>query len=240
MKLLILQVLFIGLAAKTLGAAIEKCHSSVLAACGDPISDFRKKMGTSFPLDNAQVNELCSAIEQSKTCAEDFQKKCMTPMQIQTMSFLTEGSLEVYKDFCTEGSEIRTDYLKNAPCIDESSKTPEAKEHSKYVEATLEEMSVKAPQDRLPTICCAYALMTEKSREFGEAKCGKGAVDSFHKVVEMAVSTLPNVLCSGFDPEGDTCKAVLPPPGTQPKGTLKNSHIAQSFVSMYLNDITEI
>lgn len=41
-------------------------------------------------------------------CAEEFKEKCMTPMQKETMFFLTEGSTNVYNDFCTEGSKIRT------------------------------------------------------------------------------------------------------------------------------------
>lgn len=41
-------------------------------------------------------------------CAEEFKEKCMTPMQKESMGFLTEGSTHVYNEFCTEGSKIRT------------------------------------------------------------------------------------------------------------------------------------
>lgn len=71
----------------------------------------------------------------------------------------------------------------------------------------------------------------------GKERCGAEAVESFNQVVEMAVSSLPNVFCSGFEPESAQCNEVLPPPGTKPKGTLKNSHIAQSFASIYLPDV---
>lgn len=46
-------------------------------------------------------------MEEAKACAEAFQNKCMTPMQLETMGFLTEGSMTVYRDFCTEGSQMR-------------------------------------------------------------------------------------------------------------------------------------
>lgn len=232
-----LQFLFLALVGQALGAAVENCHLSRLSACGDPLAAFRKEMGQSFPLTEEQVKNMCSKMDEAYKCAEEFQNKCMTPMQLETMGFLTEGSLKVYDDFCKEGSELRTEYLKHAQCIDESSKTDEAKESYSYIEAALEGLSEKAPSDRLPTACCGYALLVKNSRKMGEEKCGKEAVDAFHNVVEMAVSALPNVMCSGFDPEGQQCKKVLPPPGTKPKGTLKNSHVAQTFSSMYLQDV---
>lgn len=51
-------------------------------------------------------------------CAEEFQNKCMTPMQLETMGFLTEGALVVYNDFCKAGSKIRTGNYKNKNTIE--------------------------------------------------------------------------------------------------------------------------
>ncbi|GFT94296.1 uncharacterized protein NPIL_607711 [Nephila pilipes] len=237
MKLVIANILFLALAGQALGAAIENCHFDRLTKCGDPIAAFRKEMGQSFPTTEDQVKKLCSNMDEAYKCAEEFQNKCMTPLQLETMGFLAEGAQVVYRDFCTEGSKLRADYLKHSKCIDDASKTDEAREYYSYVEAALEDLQEKAPNDRLPTTCCGYQWLNDKFNKYGSDKCGQEAMDAFHNVVEMAVSSLPNVLCSGFQPEGKQCTAVLPPAGSKPKGTIKNSHIAQTFISIYLPDL---
>ncbi|GIY50565.1 uncharacterized protein CEXT_361771 [Caerostris extrusa] len=237
MKVVIAQLVFLALASRALGAAIENCHFDRLAKCGNPLSAFRKEMGQSFPTTEDQVKKLCSNMDEAYKCAEEFQNKCMTPLQLQTMGFLAEGAQITYNDFCKEGSKLRTDYLKHAQCIDDTSKTDEAKGYYSYVEAALEDLSEKPPSDRLPITCCGYKWLDAKFKATGTEKCGKEAMDSFSNVVEMVVSSLPGVLCSGFEPEGKQCAAVLPPAGAKPKGTIKNSHIAQSFANIYLQDM---
>lgn len=84
-----------------------------------------------------------------------------------------------------------------------------------------------------------YQWLVSKSQQNGKERCGEEAVASFNAVVDMAVSNLPAVFCSGFEPESAKCNDVLPPAGAKPKGNLKNSHIAQSFASIYFPDIKE-
>ncbi|KFM78498.1 hypothetical protein X975_19975, partial [Stegodyphus mimosarum] len=221
MKILIINILLLAAVGCAFGAAVHNCHLEKLTACGDPLAEFRKEMGQSFPTTEDQVKKFCEDMEKAQKCAEDYQNKCMTPMQLETMGFLMEGSITVYKDFCQEGSQLRTEYLKHAKCMDEASKTEEAKNYYSYVEASLEDLSDKPPEKRLPIACCGYQWLTAKSDQLGREKCGQEAVDAFHNVVEMAISAL--ILCSGFDPEGSQCTEVMPPLGSKPKGTLRNS-----------------
>ncbi|KAF8767658.1 uncharacterized protein LOC129966950 [Argiope bruennichi] len=237
MKLVISNILFLALAGYALGAAVENCHFDRLMKCGDPLDAFRKEMGQSFPTTEDQVKKLCSNMDEALKCAEEFQNKCMTPLQLETMGFLAEGAQIVYKDFCTDGSNMRAEYLKHAQCIDDASKTDEAKGYYSYVEAALEDLTEKPPTERLPTTCCGYKWLDAKFNKMGKEKCGQEAVDAFKNVVEMVVSSLPNVLCSGFEPDSKQCTAVLPAAGATPKGTIKNSHIAQTFASVYLPDL---
>ncbi|XP_054723977.1 uncharacterized protein LOC129234110 [Uloborus diversus] len=234
--ILVTELLFLALASGALGAAVENCHMDRLTKCGDPLAAFRKEMGQSFPTTEEQVKKLCDNLKEAHDCAENFQNKCMTPLQLETLGFLAEGSFRVFEEFCQEGSEMRKEYLKHAKCLDEATKTDEAKAHYKYVEASLEDLAEKAPNKRLPTACCGYQWLADKTDKMGAERCGEDAIESFHKVVDMAVSSLPSVLCSGFQPDSKECKEVLPPLGTEPKGTLKNSHIAQAFASIYLKD----
>lgn len=46
-----------------------------------------------------------------------------------------------------------SDYLKHAKCLDDASKTEEAKEQYAYVEAALEDLNDKPPEKKLPTAC---------------------------------------------------------------------------------------
>lgn len=45
------------------------------------------------------------------------------------------------------------DYLKHAKCLDDASKTEEAKEQYAYVEAALEDLNDKPAEKKLPTAC---------------------------------------------------------------------------------------
>lgn len=143
------------------------------------------------------------------------------------ISFVSEGSARLLKEYCTKGSSLRKSYLKHASCLNQA--TRGQKSCVKDLQAAFEVITSVEWDKRIPAGCCAYRQLVKCSENLIQSKCGKEAVDFMRLLLRMALSRLPDVVCHGYGPQSSTCKSLLPPPGTAPKGSRSNSVLSRLF-----------
>uniref|UniRef100_T1JYE3 DUF19 domain-containing protein n=1 Tax=Tetranychus urticae TaxID=32264 RepID=T1JYE3_TETUR len=114
---------------------------------------------------------------------------------------------------------------KHAKCVSESRK--DSKTCTKDLKAALEIISDIQWDKRISTSCCAFKRFEDCVTTNLRTKCGDEAVEISRKLVRLAASRLPEIVCQSY--KGDKCAGLLPPSGTAPTGAKSNSILSRVF-----------
>nr|QWY04621.1 AV422 [Ixodes ricinus] len=209
----------------------QACHLRELDLCAASLLLFNQNPSGVATTD-AEVDKQCGFLKESQECFRNFTTRCTTPLQRELIGFVSEGSQELFKQFCSKGTEIRTNYLKHAPCLGQT--LPQQKLCLTDIQAGLEKIAVVPFNDRVPAACCMYSRYQACTRKAITEKCGAEAIEFGEVLVKMAASDLPNVVCNSFDAKNPRCSALLPPPGTKPTG--KSNSVLSRLFSAYLGN----
>lgn len=212
-------------------AAGPSCHLRELDLCAATLLLFNQNPSGVATTD-AEVDKQCGFLKESQDCFKNYTTNCATPLQRELISFVSEGSKELYSQFCTKGTEIRNNYLKHAPCLGQT--LPEQKKCLNDVQAGLEKVATVSFNDRVPTACCMYSRYQACTRKVVTSKCGAEAVEFGEILIKMAASDLPNVVCQSFGESNPKCATLLPPPGTKPTG--KSNSVLTRLFSAYVSN----
>ncbi|KAL1460282.1 hypothetical protein MTO96_027573 [Rhipicephalus appendiculatus] len=207
------------------------CHLRELDLCAATLLLFNQNPSGVATTD-AEVDKQCGFLKESQDCFRNFTTRCATPLQRELIGFVAEGSQELFKQFCTKGTEVRTNYLKHAPCLGQT--LPEQKKCLTDIQAGLEKVSTVAFNDRVPAACCMYNRYQGCTRKAVASKCGEEAIEFGEILVKMAASDLPNVVCTSYGEKNPRCNSLLPPPGTKPSG--KPTSVLSRLFSAYLGN----
>ncbi|XP_003740004.1 uncharacterized protein LOC100897433 [Galendromus occidentalis] len=222
---LLLAVAFMG----SLTAA-QSCHLRELDLCSATLLLFNQNPSGVATTDN-ELDKQCGFLGEAQQCFKNFTNRCATPLQRELMSFATEGSNELLKEFCERGSKIRVDYLKHAPCLGQTQ--PDQKKCLNDVQVGLERITAAKYTQRIPTACCVYARHNLCTTAAVEKKCGREAVEFGQLLMKMAASNLPDTICMSYK-ENPICDELLPPKGT--KSTGKSNSVLSRLFSAYLGN----
>ncbi|XP_013775181.1 uncharacterized protein LOC106460044 [Limulus polyphemus] len=206
-----------------------ECHMRELDICAASLLLFNQDDDVAQSEDELDIQ--CSYIREAQQCLQNYTNHCMTPIQRELMDFTSEGSQNLLKDYCTVGSEIRNNYLKNSNCLNEANK--EARSCLTDLQAALDAIGNAEFNSRVTTACCGYQRYMECVRETINRKCGADLVNFTQELLRMAVSRLPDIVCSGYEPDSSVCKDALPPPGTPPIGSNSNSPLSRLFSAYF-------
>ncbi|GFQ96771.1 uncharacterized protein TNCT_493591 [Trichonephila clavata] len=168
-------------------------------------------------------------INEAEQCFKNFTVRCMTPLQRELLGFVSEGSEKLLNEYCTPGTDLRANYLKHAPCLNDAHSLQ--KDCLTDLQAAMETISSSDFQKRIPMACCGYQRYMTCARNTVEKKCGKAAVDFMQLLLRNAVSRLPDIVCTGYGSENHECHKLLPPPGTQPQGSKSDSTLSRLFAA---------
>ncbi|RWS23704.1 hypothetical protein B4U80_09245, partial [Leptotrombidium deliense] len=204
----------------------QTCHLRELDLCAATLLVFTQNPSGIATSEN-DLNKQCGYLREADTCLRNYTKKCMTPLQRELVSFITEGSMRLLKEYCTSGSQVRQNYLKHATCLNQAQKSQ--RNCVKDLQAALETVTAVEWDKRIPAGCCAYRRFQMCTENLVESKCGKEAVEFMNIMLRMALSRLPDIVCQGYGPETQECKTLLPAPGTAPKGARSNSVLSRLF-----------
>lgn len=89
----------------------QACHLRELDLCAASLLLFNQNPSGVATTD-AEVDKQCGFLKESQECFKNFTTRCTTPLQRELIGFVSEGSQELFKQFCSKGTEIRTsEYL---------------------------------------------------------------------------------------------------------------------------------
>lgn len=145
------------------------------------------------------------------------------------------ASFQMLNEYCTPRSHLRTNYLKHAVCLNQVQKK-EQKSCTRDLQAALELLGgdggSAANGKRLQLMCCTYKRFESCLSGQIDKRCGREAVSFVNGMLRRATSRLPETMCRNYKPDSSECKALLPKPGTVPKGAKSNS-ILSRLLSAY-------
>lgn len=191
--------------------------------------------GSGVPADEERVTEWCETVTEMRDCMGNFSEKCMSPLQREMAQLLSGGVSSAERQLCTPGSELRNNYLKHAQCLAEGAQSDSFKSDLKDLQVTIETISEVEFKKRLPTFCCGARRFHKSTEDHAKRRCGDDAVDMLKLVMDMVFTELPKTICQTYDPANDTCKELLPPPGTSPRGAESKSQISKLLDTVISN-----
>lgn len=164
---------------------------------------------------------------------KNFTRRCMTPLQREIITFGSNSTLQLMDEYCTRGSKLQTSYLKHAQCLNQVQKKKEQRVCLRDLQASLDILTGGTNNNkRLQLACCTYKRFESCLGGQFEKQCGKEALQMVNNIIQRVTSKLPNNICRNFKPDSQECRALLPKPGTTPKGTKSNS-ILSRLLSTY-------
>lgn len=175
----------------------------------------------------AELDRQCGFIREADTCRRNYTRRCTTPLQRELIDFVSQGGQKVADEFCTPGSALREEYKKHAKCLGEA--RVESNFCAKDLQRALEIVSSTSWDLRVPVACCAYNRFDVCSSEIIRSRCGSKALSLSRRVIRLAASRLPEILCQTYPPTSKKCIDLLPPPGEAPLGPRSNSVLSRIF-----------
>lgn len=204
----------------------QSCHLRELDLCAATLLVFTQNPAGIATTDG-DLNKQCGHLHEADGCLKNFTKKCSTPLQRELITFVSEGSSRLLNEYCTEGTAVRQNYLKHAPCLNQAQKGQRS--CVKDLQAALETVTSVEWDKRIPAGCCAYRRFQGCTEGIVEKNCGKEAVEFMNIMLRMALSRLPDIVCQGYGSDNPECRQLLPPPGTNPKGAKSSSVLSRLF-----------
>ncbi|XP_013780494.1 uncharacterized protein LOC106464877 [Limulus polyphemus] len=196
----------------------QNCHLREIDVCAAGL--LQSIQTQEFPQTEEDLNRECSQIQEAGNCLSNYTKTCMTLVQREIFGFFGEGPENLINEYCKSGTSVREQYLKNAACLNGA--FDENQNCFQDLQAALEVVAGTQFGNRITIACCTYRRFEGCFRDNLESKCGKEAVDFIQELLRMAVSRLPDIICTGFDPKSNECTSVLPASGTKPEGEQSN------------------
>lgn len=209
----------------------QSCHLRELDLCAATLVVFTQSPA-GLAVSDQDLNKQCGYLREADNCLKNFINRCTTPLQRQMVMFMGEGSTDLLDDYCKPGTELRKAYLKHATCLNSAQKSHQ-KACIKDLQSAFETLTGPNTdgdlQGKIPIGCCTYRRFEQCIGSQVEKKCGKEALNFINLVLKRAFSRMPEMICRNFKPEGNECKAILPPVGTSPKGAKSSSVISRLF-----------
>lgn len=214
--------------------AQQSCHLRELDLCAT--SFLVLTQGPQGLATNEQeINKQCVHLREADTCISNYTRRCLTPMQRELANFASNSSRQLLDDYCTKGTKFRLHYLKHAQCLNQVQKK-ERKGCIRDLQTSLETLTSNDPEfgsKRLQLACCTYRRFESCFEGHLEKRCGREAVQFVNNVAHRITSRMPEIVCRSYRPESQECKALLPKPGTVPKGA-KSSSVFSRLLSAYV------
>ena len=179
----------------------------------------------------AELDRQCTFIDEANQCIMNYTETCATDLQQQLGNLLFDGAKKMKENYCTKGSELRKLYMKHAPCLRTALRDAQ-RPCIKDLQVAFEAMTA-AKWDKRGTIgCCAFNRVGDCLSKPIKKQCGQETIDFVGNMTTVLLSRLPGLLCGDLGIESETCKTLLPPIGSEPKGG-KTTSILNRLLSAY-------
>lgn len=115
--LVVIFLLFVGVQQTlTLAGDSESCHLRELEICVLGFASVLQNPN-GIPVSEQEFKRHCEYMRESSDCFHSYANRCFTPNAILMSHMFSDELAKLENDFCTNGTELRTKYMKNAPCL---------------------------------------------------------------------------------------------------------------------------
>ena len=177
----------------------------------------------------ADLDKQCGFLKDSDECLRNYTANCNTPLQEDLIDMFRENSPRYIKEYCTRGSPLREANKKYATCVRDATRDGGHKTCIKDMQVGFEVITTVEWQDRLSAACCTYDRTKMCMEKLIEEKCGSDAVDFMRTQLRQALSRMPEIMCNDYKSDSESCKSLLPPPGSELKNSKSKSVLTRLF-----------
>lgn len=204
----------------------KSCHLRELDLCLASVLVFAQAPQNNKVTEN-DINKQCHYFGDTESCFKNYTSSCATTSQRLLIDFVSSGVLQTFRDYCTPGNNMRKLYVKHGECL--NIQRPKTNKCLIDLQAAIEKSTSEPDnhKDRPKALCCAYDRNRACMASIVEPACGKEAVELGETFVRAIFSRAVQISCSKYKHTSSTCKALLPPKGTIPKGPKSNSVLSR-------------
>lgn len=227
-SLALVAIYFLAAAATLVVQQVDarSCHLRELDLCMASVLVFAQSPQSNKVTEN-DINKQCHYFGDTESCFKNYTNNCATNSQRLLIDFASGGILQTFKDYCTPGNNMRKLFIQHGECI--NIQRPKTNKCLVDLQAAIEKSTSQSSswQDRPKTLCCAYDRYRSCMYGIIEPACGRDAVELGETFVRAIFSRAVQVTCSRYKHNSGTCKGVLPPKGTIPRGPKSTSVISR-------------
>lgn len=215
----------------------SSCHMRELDLCVAGVLVFTQSPN-GLATNEKEMQKQCTHLNETNTCLKQYTNRCMTPLQRDIVTMVSNSSMDLLGEYCHRGSQLRVQYLKHAQCLNQVQKK-EQKTCVRDAQNVLElltsndhNQSGSLANKRIQLACCGFKRFEDCFQGHIEKRCGKEAWRFVVNVVRRATSRMPEIMCRNYKPDGNECRSLLPKSGLSPRGH-KSSSVLSRLLSAY-------
>lgn len=134
------------------------CHLRELDFCATSLLVITQS-SSGIATTETDLNKQCVHLREGENCFKNYTRRCMTPLQREIVTFSVNSSLSsLLNEFCAtnnRNSQLRSTYLKHAPCLSSLQKSGSIKTCLRDLQASLDTLTAPGREhgNRLPLAC---------------------------------------------------------------------------------------
>ena len=132
-------------------AAKGKCDLKKMDKCAVTVMVFGRR-DVYLPVNSKEMVPHCQEEFDAERCVKDIARKCLKPLPRQLLGIIMLGAAQVIKQRCSADGTV--EYLSHYKCI--KTTLPELHDCMDQLVVSLEEITKKPANDRIPSACCRY------------------------------------------------------------------------------------
>ena len=196
---------------RSLSSSKAKCDIKTMDKCAVTVMVFGRR-DVYLPVNNKEMVPHCKEEFDAEKCVKDYARKCLKPLQKQLIGVIMLGASQVIKQRCTPSGT--QEYLSHYKCIKKT--IPELHNCMDQLVVSLEEISKRSVEQRIPSACCSFSRYISCSTRPVRQMCKDDPTAENYIAVKMIKGYASEVLdlaCQGFDLGGEKCNKLSLPDG---------------------------
>jgi hypothetical protein len=189
----------------------SKCDLKKMDKCAVTVMVFGRR-DVYLPINTKEMVPHCQEEFDAEKCVKDIARKCLKPLPRQLIGVIMMGASQVIKQRCTPtGTQ---EYLSHYKCIKNT--IPELHDCMDQLVVSLEEITKKPSDQRIPGACCAFSRYISCSTRPVKTQCKDDPTAEHYigvKMIKGYASEVLDLACQGYELGGEKCSKITLPDG---------------------------
>ncbi|XP_074598421.1 uncharacterized protein LOC141853089 [Brevipalpus obovatus] len=198
------------------GRKKSDCHLKKIESCLGINKKLQNDSAASSLLTTSRgLDDLCINTHEMIKCLKSHLKICGTMIHRDLFNLYSEEFIKSFDQVCQAG-ELRTDFLKESPCIVDKvllTKNYKTSCNQPFLMALNQMRETQSMDDRMDMTCCSYNKWRHCMHEKIIKECGQPAKLAMDDFVKFTSRDLANMVCPNdtFDPSSKVCQSLKAP-----------------------------